>query len=72
MVYVDGIISNSNEQHQFHIDADDMKQLMDDVLNIGSNFIYRVGKYDIISFKSNIINVEHFKKLTEMYRNKCG
>jgi len=70
MVYIDATLSNCNGQYKFHTDADDMKQLMDNAQKIISNVIYRIGKFDIVSFQSNTINMDNFQKLIEIYLTK--
>lgn len=70
MVYVEATLSNSKSQQHFHVDADDMKELMDEAYKIISNAVYRIGKFEITSFKSNTLNLENFKQLIEIKLKK--
>jgi len=70
MAYIDATLSNSHDSHQFHIDADDMKELMDIAYNVVSNTLYRIGKFNITSFNSNVMSMDHFNMLIEMRFHK--
>lgn len=70
MAYIDVTLSNSYDNHQFHIDADDMKELMDNAYKAVSNTLYQIEKFNITSFKSNVINLDHFTMLIGMRFNK--
>lgn len=70
MAYIDATLSNSHDTRQFHIDADDMKELMDNAYTVVSNTFYQIGKFDITSFHSNVMNMEHFNMLLEMRFHK--
>ncbi|MDD5211680.1 MAG: hypothetical protein PHV62_04635 [Sulfuricurvum sp.] len=66
MVYIEATLIGSKNLQHFHVDADDMKELMDESLRIISNSMYHIGNFEIASFKSNTLNLEHFKQLIEM------
>ncbi len=70
MAYIDVTLSSSHNNHQFHIDADDMKELMDNAYKVVSNTFDRIEKFNITSFNSNVMNMNHFNKLIEMRFHK--
>jgi hypothetical protein len=70
MAYIDMTLSNSHDNHQFHIDADDMKELMDNAYTVVSNTLDRIEKFDITSFNSNVINLDNFNTLIGIRFNK--
>lgn len=63
MAYIEMTLSNNRDNHYFYIDADDMKELMDTVYEAVSNTLDQVEKFDITSFNSNVINIDHFSIL---------
>ncbi|HEX5330344.1 hypothetical protein [Sulfuricurvum sp.] len=70
MAYIDATLSNAHDSHQLHIDADDMKELMDNAYHVVSNTLYRIGKFNITSFNSNVMSLDHFNTLMEMRLQK--
>jgi hypothetical protein len=66
MAYIDATLSNNQDSHQFHIDADDMKELMDNAYTVVSNTLYRIGKFNITAFHSNVMSIDNFNSLIEM------
>ncbi len=66
MAYIEATLSNNHDSQQFHIGADDMKELMDNAYQVVSNTFYRIGKFNITSFDSNVISKDHFNTLMEM------
>jgi hypothetical protein len=69
MAYIEMTLSNSHDNHQFYIDADDMKELMDSAYEVVSNTFDKIEKFDITSFNSNVINIDHFSTLIGMRFN---
>lgn len=70
MVYIEGTLINSKAEQQFHVDADDMRELMDKSFKVLSNAISSIGKFEITAFKSNTLNLDVFKQLIEMKLNQ--
>ncbi|MDD2830214.1 MAG: hypothetical protein PHW18_11630 [Sulfuricurvum sp.] len=71
MAYIEMTLSNSHDNHQFYIDADDMKELMDSAYEVVSNTFDKIEKFDITSFNSNVINIDHFSTLIGMRFNNA-
>lgn len=66
MAYIDATLSNNQDSYQFRIDADDMKELMDNAYTVVSNTLYRIGTFNITDFHSNVISMDNFNRLIEM------
>jgi len=70
MAYIKATLSTSHDEQQFHINADDMKELMDGVYDVVSKIFSRIGKFNITTFESNVISEDHFYALMMMRFNK--
>lgn len=67
LVFIDVTLSHYDKQHSYHIDSNNMKELMEKVKIIISNLISDGSTFDIILFDSNIFSLDNFTKLMAVY-----